>query len=272
MLRFVVREHGQPELPAIDRDGRVVIGSGAGAHVRLPAAAARPEHVVIENGRWRALAEVKVDGVVQSAGAIDATVAGGGGERGITFELGTYRVRVARAPTGVAASPPQRTESLARELMRNLMGDGAAPALTIENGPHAGTRRALPPPEARVVIGRGEDVDWSILDEDLSRQHAELRRGWDGTTLRDLGSQNGTRVDGVLVTEPVALGDGARIELGNVVLVYSDPAERHLKNAVTPVKPRVEPAVPSRQSIAPFAIAVAIAVLAAIAFVLVVAA
>lgn len=279
MLRFVVSEQGQPELPGLDLDGRVVIGSGRDAHVRLPAAAAHAEHVVLDGGRWRAFADVVVDGVARRAGedgivdgrAQAATVAGGGGvptvpDREATlvaFELGAYRVRVLRAPANATAAPPQRTESLARELMRSLLGDGASPTLTIERGPKAGSRRTLPPPESRLVIGRGDDADWSILDEDLSRKHAEVRRGWDGTTLRDLESQNGTRVDGERVIDVVELHDGARIELGNVVMTYTDPAERHLAGAVTPARPADKPVVTRAPSVAPFVIAVVIALLAA---------
>jgi hypothetical protein len=69
-----------------------------------------------------------------------------------------------------------------------------------------------------------------ILDEDLSRAHAEIRRGWDGVRLRDLRSKNGTRVDGARVgAEGIELHDGARIALGNVVMRFRDPAERHLR-------------------------------------------
>ena len=153
--------------------------------------------------------------------------------------------------------------------MRSLLGDGAAPTLSIESGPKAGSRRALVPPESRLVIGRGDDADWSILDEDLSRRHAEIRRGWDGTTLRDLESQNGTRMNGERLTDVVSLRDGARIELGNVVMVYADPAERHLANAVTPAKPRsADPIEPiTRVSPLPFVIAALIAGLAVVALV-----
>jgi hypothetical protein len=275
MLRFLVSEQDQPELPGVDVDGRVVIGSGAGANVRLPAAVASPEHVVIEHGRWHAHAAVTVDGVPRSTGASaslgDGATVAGGRELApvalVTFELGAYRVRVVKAPAGVAASTPQRTESLARELMRSLLGDGAAPSLAIESGPKAGARRALQPPVSRLVIGRGDDADWSILDEDLSRRHAEIRRGWDGTTIVDLDSQNGTRVDGERITA-CELRDGARIELGNVVMVYADPAERHLAGAVTPPRPRAPTAPsPARHSALPFAIALTIAVLAGAGFV-----
>lgn len=203
MLRFEVREVGGAELPAVDLDDAVVvIGSAPDAKIRLPASAARPEHV-------RVIAAEVGDGK--------------------TYEIGSYRVRVTPAPPGAVAASPQRTESLARELVRGLLGD-APPVLEIERGPHAGARRMLAPPESVLVIGRGDEAGWIVDDEDLSRAHAEVRRGWDGAWLKDLGSKNGTRLDGArLGADPVALRDGAAIELGNVVMRFRDPAERHLR-------------------------------------------
>ncbi len=243
MLRVTVSEAGQPPLPAVDLDEpRVAIGSGAAARIRLPAAAARELHLELAPDGWRAIAEVVVDGAPRPGGS-----SGPIGD-GVVFELGAYRVRVEPAPAGTAASPPQRTESLARELVRGLLGAGAAPTLEIERGPSAGATRALPPPESTLVIGRGDEAGWVILDEDLSRTHAEVRRGWDGVTLRDLGSKNGTRVDGArLGPGPIELHDGARIELGNVALVFRDPAERHLRGAgpPPPAAPRATPSAPA---------------------------
>jgi hypothetical protein len=236
VLRVIVSERGQPELPAIDVDAQtIVIGSSTTAHVRLPVAAG---------------AELRVAAAEIGEGAV--------------FEIGPYRVRVAPAPPGVTPSPPQRTESLARELLRSLLGTGA-PALEVEQGPNRGARKVLPPPEVIVVIGRGDDAHWVIADEDLSRAHAEVRRGWDGVTLRDLDSQNGTFVDGTRVKGAVALRDGATIALGRVVLRFVDPAERHLSPATKPLEPvRVERAPTSKL---PFAIAVAISGLAIAALV-----
>jgi hypothetical protein len=236
MLRFEVTEHGQATLPAVDLGEAVVtIGSSTGARIRLPAAVARDTHVRIDGTSWVAIADVRADGVARPAGD------GGPLGDGVTFELGGYRVRVRPAPPGTSASPPQRTESLARELVRGLLGAGAAPSLELERGPTAssiGSSRALPPPEATLVIGRGDEAGWVILDEDLSRMHVEIRRGWDGVTIRDLDSKNGTRVGGVAVGDPIELHDGALVELGNIALRFRDPAERHLRGESRQATPR----------------------------------
>jgi hypothetical protein len=263
MLRFEVSERGHEALPAVDLGADViVIGSDPAARIRLPAAVARPTHVRIEGQTWTLVAESIVGGMVRAAG--DSGSIG----HGTVFELGTVRVRVSAAPAGTPATPPRRTESLARELVRSLLGDGAAPSLEIERGAGAGAVRSLPPPEARLVIGRGDEATWVILDEDLSRAHVEVRRGWDGVTVVDLGSKNGTRLDGVRIgSEPAALHDGAGLALGDVVLRFRDPAERHLRGdpplAPSPPPPRPgPPAAAPRSSRWPFVGLIALAALA----------
>jgi hypothetical protein len=266
MLRFEISERDQGALPAIDiADNVVVIGSAPPARIRLPADVARGAHVRIDGQTWTLLAEARLGGVIRAAG--DSGPLG----RGITLELGNYRVRVAAAPTGQPATPPSRTESLARELVRSLLGYGAAPTLEIERGTGVGTRRELPPPEATLVIGRGDEATWVILDEDLSRTHAEVRRGWDGVTVVDLGSKNGTRVDGAPVgREPIELHDGQALKLGSIVLRFHDPAERHLRGEPPAVRSPLPAAKPAMASVRPpkpwlFVVFSAIAVLALVA-------
>ncbi len=152
----------------------------------------------------------------------------------VEVTIGGVKMRV--EPT--SAGGPQGTESLARELVRGILGSGAAPSLEIVRGPASGTKRELPPPEATWVIGRGDEATWIILDEDLSREHIEIKRGWDGVTVRDLGSKNGTRVDGVRISEPTPLRDGARLSAGNCEWVFRDPAERHLEGVLVSSGPR----------------------------------
>jgi FHA domain-containing protein len=71
---------------------------------------------------------------------------------------------------------------------------------------------------AITVLGRGTDVDLRIDDPGVSRQHAEIRSA-DATTILDLGSTNGTIIDGRSVQE-AELHDGARIVLGSTTLVF----------------------------------------------------
>jgi pSer/pThr/pTyr-binding forkhead associated (FHA) protein len=78
-----------------------------------------------------------------------------------------------------------------------------------------------------VVIGRGEHAGWIVIDPDLSRAHAAIDHRAGGAWLIDLGSKNGTRVDGVAAPtdEPgLALRDGAVITLGKTTIRFRDPS------------------------------------------------
>ncbi len=259
MLRFTV-----DDLPPVDLEvPRIVLGASAAAQLRLPAAVAREEHVVISDGRWIALAALEVDGAPRASG--DSGPIGSG----VTLMFGALRVAIAPAPVGSLVSPPARTASLALELVRGLLGANAAPSFEVEKGPVPGAKRALPPPVATLVIGRGDEATWVILDEDLSRTHAEIRRGWDGVTVRDLDSKNGTRIDGSAITQPTPLRDGMAIQLGNVVLRFRDPAERHLHGGTLPpaAKPTVATPPTPAPSPWPFVVAAAVAGLAVVGLV-----
>ena len=64
-----------------------------------------------------------------------------------------------------------------------------------------------------VVIGRREGSDIHLLDDGISRRHASIRVEGEGALIRDLGSANGTYVDGRRVSE-ARLSDGSRVQLG----------------------------------------------------------
>lgn len=82
-----------------------------------------------------------------------------------------------------------------------------------------GTNRRFDLQVGRNVIGRGTDSDLQLLDQGVSRRHAELR--WDGNyaTVYDLGSTNGTSVNGHDVASHV-LRHGDVIRVGHTRLVF----------------------------------------------------
>jgi pSer/pThr/pTyr-binding forkhead associated (FHA) protein len=67
---------------------------------------------------------------------------------------------------------------------------------------------------APVTIGRANDCDCVLADATVSRRHAELRRDGGRWLLRDLGSRNGTRVNGMRVLETTEVHPGDRVALG----------------------------------------------------------
>jgi FHA domain/DUF1707 SHOCT-like domain len=75
---------------------------------------------------------------------------------------------------------------------------------------------ALPQGGAPITIGRSPDCACQLDEPSVSRRHAELRRDGDRWLLRDLGSRNGTRVNGIRVTDEAEVRPGDNISLAGV--------------------------------------------------------
>jgi two-component system, cell cycle response regulator len=84
--------------------------------------------------------------------------------------------------------------------------------LTVLRGENPGALYTLDGTEA--VVGRSPDVAVTLPDATLSRRHAYIRRIGNVFAIQDMGSTNGTFVDGVRVEGTRALEDGSRIGVG----------------------------------------------------------
>lgn len=69
------------------------------------------------------------------------------------------------------------------------------------------------------VIGRSADVDVTVSDETVSRRHAEFRGGRNELEVEDLGSSNGTTLNGNDMVGAVTLHDGDLLGLGSATLL-----------------------------------------------------
>ena len=83
----------------------------------------------------------------------------------------------------------------------------------------------------RTTIGRSARSDICIPDAFASRLHAEVRKEGDSFWLQDLGSANGTRYNGSVVTMPIPLTPGGRIQIGETVLEFEDERIHQKRNA-----------------------------------------
>src|SRR5205807_10635907 len=73
--------------------------------------------------------------------------------------------------------------------------------------------------EDPVTVGRLPECDIVLADSNVSRRHAEVRRQGNGFVVVDLGSTNGTKVNGVGVRER-RLADGDELRVGNTRLRF----------------------------------------------------
>jgi hypothetical protein len=70
-----------------------------------------------------------------------------------------------------------------------------------------------------LVIGRLPECGVVLADSNVSRRHAELRRAGDTVVLTDLGSPNGTRVNGAPIRERI-LASGDEVSVGSTRLIF----------------------------------------------------
>ncbi len=134
-------------------------------------------------------------------------------------------------------------ETLSRTIteIRQALGDPAEAPQYIETVPrrgykfiapvtraHRATTHALfivhrhqeyPLPEGDHIIGRGQDVAVHLYTPLMSRHHARIRVRGNQLTLEDLGSKNGTLVNGERVNGTVELHSGDSIHVGGELLI-----------------------------------------------------
>ena len=101
-----------------------------------------------------------------------------------------------------------------------------------------GERRSFSVVRDMTVIGRREDCDLRIPLGEVSRKHCRIVRDGDALRLEDLGSSNGTYLNGNRVEREAVLSPGDSIQVGPVVFVLQvdgTPADDELSPVSVPV-------------------------------------
>lgn len=119
-------------------------------------------------------------------------------------------------PTGADPSlPPWIDPTLARQQQRAPIAPPVSPpplrprtTIVVDGTPHELHGDV-------VVLGRSRSADIVVSDPSISRRHLELRRDERGWYALDLGSTNGSQINGAPVAEPRRLEPGMRIKLGH---------------------------------------------------------
>ena len=122
-----------------------------------------------------------------------------------------------RRTSAAAAAPMLDDATGLHQAASGLMGDGHgdAPALLRVHtaaGLRAGSAYDV---SHGAVLGRGADADIVLQDSFASSRHARLVPQGDVVVLEDLGSTNGTYLNGEPLTGPQPLHDGDRIRIGD---------------------------------------------------------
>lgn len=107
--------------------------------------------------------------------------------------------------------------------------------------PADGDRFEVPIENDSVVIGRSNSADVSIADRFLSRHHARLYRDGDDWLVEDLGSRNGTLVNGARISEPTVVGPGdvigisaSIVEVGSTAARRTEPVDSGTRTILRP--------------------------------------
>lgn len=127
--------------------------------------------------------------------------------RGSTVEGGEIRQPVSDLPRAQGGFPghPRLIVS----------GGGVSP----DGSPYAHDQRSYDLTTPVTLLGRGTDCDLRLVDPGVSRHHAELRVEDGDVVVVDLGSTNGTFVNGQPIRR-ASLSDGARVTIGRTTLTY----------------------------------------------------
>jgi hypothetical protein len=125
----------------------------------------------------------------------------------------SQRFQFAGGITIALQSDPALTLGVVQIDSRNVKGQVAWTPVLDVNG------KRYPILKGRTVIGRGSEADVTLDDTGASRRHAEVQ--WDGSSarVRDLGSTNGTQLNGAPVKEAVLEPDSV-ITIGRSRIVF----------------------------------------------------
>ena len=157
---------------------------------------------------------------------------------GDRVQFGTTVVEV-RAPTPAPAGGQVGPAAPQVTRVRRIP---TMPVLVFTGGQNAGTEL---PVGGQIVLGRDPGAADVILDQDpdVSRRHATFSPAGAGLTVEDLGSTNGTFVNGHRVTGTVALNAGDRVEVGGSVIEVRLAGETVVAPPAAPPAP-AGPALP----------------------------
>jgi len=201
-LTVVVRSGDLKSQATITFDApRIVIGRGDGCEIRLPDPSVSHRHASI---RQRGTDYVVVDegssngtfvGPVRLSPQAPRVV-----RSGDLIRVGRIWLELTTAQSLPTQNPGLVTKEIALSLVASSLaadGEPSTPRLFVTAGPDLGKELALSEFERAYSIGRAQNADLPLTDDDASRRHVEVIRRGAQIYVRDLGSKNGATLAGV---------------------------------------------------------------------------
>lgn len=211
---------------------RVAIGRDASSDVRLPDASVSQKHASL---RRRGAGYAVVDENSSNGTYVNHVRLAPGASQllndGDIISVGRAALALRFAPDGAASA--FSTQDLALAMVQgSLLAGGAetAPRMRVFEGPDKGRELRLEV-DRSYVLGRDPRADLVLEDEDASRRHTRIARRGPRVWVTDLGSKNGTLIDGkpLLEGQPVLWSEDSVLELGKNQLSLDDPISSALR-------------------------------------------
>ena len=118
--------------------------------------------------------------------------------------------------TATDQPPPQELELPAPPAKKSRRSRGEPRVVTIIQGHQSGASAELA--GGTVLIGRGAECQLILDDDYVSTRHARIVSGENGLYVEDLGSTNGSHVNGQRITGPTTLSLADTLRIGKTVM------------------------------------------------------
>ncbi len=147
-----------------------------------------------------------------------------GGASGVSAGGGAAAGGAAGGPAAVSDRPSYLAKDVLKEVFQVLGVPEEHPALVVYDAEGNVMKRLdLAPPEEEATIGRHPENRLVLFHASVSKNHARVVRDALGFLLVDLGSRNGTEVNGSLIKDRHRLKSGDRIKIGAFTIRFVDP-------------------------------------------------
>ena len=232
MAHLVIYREGAEILRvALDRS-ETAIGRGGECQLLLADEGVSRRHALIragEDGRFT-LENLSRNGTLLDGKPVDSAPLADGARIGIgpfkaVFVSGDAGGAAAVDPTRTVSRDPTRVLQVAEDGRKLVVERAVIEAL---EGPDKGTRWEIR--HERAVVGKAPGCDVELKDAYVSSQHFRIENAPSGFRLKDLGSTNGTLVNGVRVADG-GISFGSEIKLGKTVLKFTSKREERALGA-----------------------------------------